>query len=463
MKILKLTSENVKRLTAIEITPDGNVVIIGGKNGAGKSSVLDSIAYALGGKELVPEQPIRKGQVSAKVTVDLGQYIVTRRFARERQACSCGVTNPGDMPIVGDDQQHLKDCAWHTFGEIRSVLTVKNAEGATYASPQALLDKMVGKLTFDPLEFAEARPGDQRDTLRRITNLDTTLLDSRRQERFTVRSEVNRRLKALNGALATLPKFDETVPEAPVSMTELSADMLNAQHLQHEANDVERALENSKHQLENENTRLENHISVLKDLEKQVQQQKDRIESVKKAREVYLKQVVAYEVEVKQARERVPDTTKLQAMIADAERVNSKIGVNRQILAARAEVESVQKEHDSITQELEAIDAKKREMIESVEFPVEGLKLTDEGVTFNDVPFEQASRAEQIRVSVAVGFALNPALKILLVRDGSNLDSDSLRLLAELAAEADGQVWLERVAESKDGVSVLITDGHVEA
>jgi len=49
MKIVKLTAENVKRLRAVEITPDGNTVVISGRNGQGKTSVLDSIWFALGG------------------------------------------------------------------------------------------------------------------------------------------------------------------------------------------------------------------------------------------------------------------------------------------------------------------------------------------------------------------------------------------------------------------------------
>src|ERR1035441_8426583 len=76
-KIIKLTSENVKRLQAVEITPDGNVVVIGGKNGAGKSSVLDSIEYALGG-DTADRMPVRRGEEKAKIVLDLGEIIVKR-------------------------------------------------------------------------------------------------------------------------------------------------------------------------------------------------------------------------------------------------------------------------------------------------------------------------------------------------------------------------------------------------
>ncbi len=43
MKIIKLQSENIKKLKAIEIKPDSNLIQITGANAQGKTSVLDSI------------------------------------------------------------------------------------------------------------------------------------------------------------------------------------------------------------------------------------------------------------------------------------------------------------------------------------------------------------------------------------------------------------------------------------
>jgi hypothetical protein len=84
----------------------------------------------------------------------------------------------------------------------------------------------------------------------------------------------------------------------------------------------------------------------------------------------------------------------------------------------------------------------------------------EDGITFNGLPFEQASSAEQLRVAVAMGLALNPTLRVLLIRDGSLLDAENLGMVAEMAAEADAQVWIERVGEG-DECAVVIEDGHV--
>jgi hypothetical protein len=106
------------------------------------------------------------------------------------------------------------------------------------------------------------------------------------------------------------------------------------------------------------------------------------------------------------------------------------------------------------------VDAGKTEKLAAAKFPVDGLSFDETGVTFGGLPFEQASSAEQLRISVAIGIALNPKLKVLLIRDGSLLDADSLKLVAEMAADSDAQVWVERVDDTRK-VGVVIEDGSV--
>lgn len=131
MKIIKFRADNVKRLTAVEITPEGHLVQITGKNGQGKTSVLDAIWWALGGKDNIQGQPIRKGAKSARIKLTLGdtepELLVERRF-----------TDKGDY------------------------LFVRNADGSRRDQPQTILDRLVGNMTLDPLGFmsmARAKSG----------------------------------------------------------------------------------------------------------------------------------------------------------------------------------------------------------------------------------------------------------------------------------------------------------------
>jgi hypothetical protein len=115
-----------------------------------------------------------------------------------------------------------------------------------------------------------------------------------------------------------------------------------------------------------------------------------------------------------------------------------------------------------MTARLEKMDSDKRAATTNAKYPVPGLLFdASGGITLNGIPFEQCSAAEQLKVSIAVGFALNPKLRVLLVRDGSLLDEDSMNVLIAMAKEADAQVWIERV-ETDAHTSVVIEDGHVQ-
>ena len=142
MKIIRLAAENVKRLVAVEITPEGNVIEITGKNGAGKTSVLDSIWWALAGNRTHQAVPVRRGETEAVISLDLGDIKVRREFS---------VREPKNGAASGQTVTRL---------------FVESAEGARYPSPQKMLDELVGSLTFDPLAFSRMAPREKLAVLR---------------------------------------------------------------------------------------------------------------------------------------------------------------------------------------------------------------------------------------------------------------------------------------------------------
>jgi methylase of polypeptide subunit release factors len=151
--------------------------------------------------------------------------------------------------------------------------------------------------------------------------------------------------------------------------------------------------------------------------------------------------------------------------ITRLEETNKKVREN----AARADIEeqleSARAETARLDGEIDQCDAEKAEAMAAASFPVQGLSFreNDGSLLLNGLPLEQAAESQRIRLSVAIGFALNPRLKVLLVRQGSELDSNAMRLLAEIADEHGGQVWVERVSEDGAGCSVVLEDGEVRA
>src|SRR5690242_18915275 len=195
MKIVSLQAENVKRLIAVEIRPDGNLVEITGKNGQGKTSVLDSIWWALTGTTHIQAAPIRKGADKARIVLDLGEIIVTRTFSRKES------------------------------GGATTSIVVENAEGARFPSPQRMLDALLGELTFDPLAFARMKPKEQFEQLRRfVPGVDFVAIENANRGDFERRTELNRFAKqelAAAQAIVVVPGTPEELVDESALVTEL--------------------------------------------------------------------------------------------------------------------------------------------------------------------------------------------------------------------------------------------------
>lgn len=395
MKIVRLTAENVKRLKAVEITPDGNVQVITGRNAQGKTSVLDAIWLALGGGAAAREttRPIRDGEDKASVTLDLGDLTVVRTW-------------------TGD----------------KTTLAVKSADGAKYGSPQGVLDALVGRLSFDPLEFTRLSNREQVAALLDLVDLgiDLDVLASERQAAYEQRTEIGRQGKALGEIPA---KVD--APATEVSASDLIDQIREAQSLATSQQDESDALDIAVAKVAELKTELANWEATVK---------------TRKAK------VAAHRP--------VPDVEALEASLRSVEETNRAVRHNASAAAAKAKKDALAAEYVGLTKTIDDLDAKKAKALAAATFPVPGLGFDDSGVTYQGVPFSQASSAEQIRVSLAMAMSLNPKLRVIRILDGSLLDADNLALIAEMAADQDYQVWIERVSDAS-GVGVVIEDGAV--
>lgn len=425
MKIIRLSSSNVKRLVAVDIQPDGSLVVIGGKNGAGKSSVLDSIMYALAGKGSIPAEPVRKGQRRAKVVVDLeGGLRVTRSFDAA-----------GGSKLVVEDK------------------------GAEQKSPQAMLDKLCGQLCFDPLEYSRLKPQAQAEVLRKLVGVDTAELDQRRSDIYARRTEAGREAKRLQAQLDALPAPVAGVPATEVSIADLTDELARRQE-QQRANDAVAQAATDAARKSAEAAR------AVEDDEAEVQRLERILAEALEALEHSRQEALSAQQQAQRARAAAdalvaPDLAEVREQLRTVEQTNRQVRANQQRAKLQRSVVDADAQVDRLSDEIQAIDDEKHERIAGAQFPIPGLSLGIDGVELDGVPLEQASQAQRLRVSVAMGFALNPELRVLLVRDGSLLDEESMRLVAEMAEQADGQLWLERVSSTGEGCSVVIEDGQV--
>lgn len=402
MHIVGLEVENYGRIKAVSIEPDATgAVIISGRNAQGKTSLMNAIWAALGGRAgNSASKPVREGAEQAKVTVDLGDMVVTR--------------------IWRNDNTNLE---------------VRSKDGAVYKSPQALLDGFIGKLSFDPLAFTRLKEREQKDALLQLVDLDIDLdaLQAERDAAFAKRTAVGQDRKRLGDV-----SVDEGLPEEEKSATDLIGQLREAENQRGEHARLSQSRDDAAAAAEQIKARI-------KELNDELQAARDHATAV------------AFQLaELPE----IIDVSPIEAELEQIDSTNDAIRANNANRAEKAQALALDKQREELTSAIEELDKDKAEALERAEFPVPGLGFDADGVTFNSVPFAQASSAEQIRVSMAMAIAGNPKLRVVRVMDGSLLDDEGMRIITELAAEHDFQVWIERVANG-DGVGFLIEDGEL--
>jgi DNA repair exonuclease SbcCD ATPase subunit len=412
LSIINLQISNFMRVEAAEISPNGSPIIqITGKNAAGKSSVINAIWAALcwrAANGSIPE-PIRRGQESAQVRIDLGDLIVTRTWKGEK-----------------------------------STLTVTTREGAKYPSPQSVLDKLVSEIGFDPLAFTRMQPRDQRSTLMNLLKIDFRQYDEERIELLKQRHYVGSAYRSIEMQLTDLPSVPKDTPDEEVSAGDLIQKIQDTQSIQ------------NKYQIMMDEKISEERYLVItqkeiSDLEDALLDARYRFENIS-AKIQKLNHSIESMV--------LPDVTPLQEQLNNIETINKQVRLKQQARKLSIDLEVKESELNQIEEAIGNIDQDKRDALAAAKFPVPGLSFDETGILLNGVPFAQASTAEQIRVSLAMGIALNPDLRVLLIRDGNALDSDSLQIVEDMARDCGMQVWMERVDESRQ-IGIVIEDGTV--
>jgi len=436
MRIVKFTGQDFLRLQAVEITPEGHLIEIRGKNAQGKSAVLHAISAALCRGDSLPDEPIRRGAEQAKIELDLGTVTVTRRF-----------------------------------GKGKSEVTVYPERPSQWRSARHMLDSLIGAISFDPVEFSRMKVPGQFEELRKVgkSEVDLEALDGRYLKAYDDRTDVNRELGRQRGKVSGIA-VPADLPSEKIDIT-----LLTGQLRQVGEDNAALASRRAERQAlaARVGDRRRRARANLKEVERLRQQANDlEFEASQLERE-------AVETDEAMAADVIPedaDTAALVGQIAAAQQTNAHIDRRTERETVEAEIKALEARVAGYTATMQDCARQKATAIAALPIPVPGLTLREtwveepgkkprieREVLYKDLPFSQASQAEKIRVSVAIAMAANPTLKVLCVHDGSLLDEDSLKLLSDLVKENDYQLWLEVTSSEVGKTGVLIEDGQVAA
>lgn len=415
---------NFKGVISASFKPGEGLYVIGGENQAGKTSALDAIMVALGGKRFMPPEPVRDGAKEAEIRLDL---------SADPDAGLPALTVIRTIGTAGGGS-----------------LTVLEA-GVKQSSPQAILDGLFGHLekagAFDPTTFVRLDQKAQVEQLQEIAGVNFDESDKERARLYGERTLVNREIVAAKAKLNELPEYHEGC-KALVDASAIMDKMREWTRLNQDNADVRRERDDAVSKTTNAVCDLQAARMRLDEATKGL----DNAEYALKERE---RERDALEATVSALVDR--DTTALDEELATSEAANEKYRENKARGEAETALAEAQERERIFTATMDEIDGDKAATLQDADWPVEGLGFDESGVTYLGRPFRQASDSEQLRVAVAMGIAGNPTLRTLLLRRGESVGAKGMEWLAELAAKHNIQLIMERVGT--EHANIVIEEG----
>lgn len=425
VKIASLELENIKRIHAVELEPaqDG-LTIIGGKNAQGKTSVLDALAWALGGDKMKPADPNRKGGATpARLRVELSNGIVVERKGKN-----------GSL--------HVTDTTGKKAG-------------------QQLLNDFISQLALNIPRFMNGSDADKATALLQTLGIDAELakIDGSIRATFQDRQLVGRDAKAKRAHAEKLPHHGDA-PAEPVSAAELIQKQQAILARNGEKLKAKQDAEDTAKKAEFARTAVSASNMRVADLEQQLTEA--RAELARRTKEAEEAEEKAKVLAQSTAELVLESTEEIESSIANIETINNHVRDNQAKAEADAEALRVEQEYDGLTQKLEDLRAKRRGLLDGAPLPLPELSIDDEGaLTYKDHTWGDMSGAEQLVVATAIVRATKPECGFVLVDKLEQFDTDELKKFGEWAKGEGLQIIGTRVA-TDDSCTVVIVDGRIE-
>lgn len=415
VKINELQIENVKRIKAVQITPSTEgLTVIGGKNNQGKTSVLDSIAWALGGDRYRPTSAAREGSVvPPHIKLTLSNGLVVERKGKN------------------------------------SSLTVTDPEGKR--SGQQLLDEFVSQFAIDLPRFMDANDREKANILLRIIGVGEQLAQYETQETqlYNQRHAIGQ-IADQKAKFAKEMPYYEGVPQEPISASNLikeQQDILARNGENQRKRDHLSEITHTKHRLFDELQRLEERISMLQQQKNELQEQW----SDAAAQEEIARKTVAQLID--------ESTAELEQSIRDIEEINRKVRANLDREKADEDAAQYKRQYENLTGQIETVRQNKLDLLNGADMPLSGLSVDNGRLLYNGFAWDNMSGSDQLKVATAIVRKLNPQCGFVLLDKLEQMDADTLTAFAEWLEENGLQAIATRVSTGGE-CSIIIEDGY---
>nr|DAP23782.1 MAG TPA: STRUCTURAL MAINTENANCE OF CHROMOSOMES PROTEIN [Caudoviricetes sp.] len=410
IKIASLTTENVKRVKSVHIEPSPNgLTIIGGNNNNGKTSILDSIAWALGGNKYRPSKAQREGSVvPPTIYLKLSNGLIVERKGKNSDL---KVTDP-----------------------------TGNKAG------QNLLDSFVEELAINLPKFINSSDKEKANTLLEIIGVGQQLyeLECQEKEKYNLRRSIGQ-IADQKGKFAKEQPFYPEAPKTLVSITDLitqQQDILAKNGENQRKRDMTDQLHRQATQLMAEIERQENTLANLK--------------------AQYQSVLRDYDVAQKTSEQLQDESTEeLEESIANIEAINIKVRANLDREKAEQDAAEYRAQYSSLTTEIESLRKQRMDLLQNADLPLEGLSVEDGELLYNGQRWDNMSGSQQLMVSTAIVRKLKPECGFVLIDKLEQMDMQTLNEFGAWLEQEGLQAIATRVSTG-DECSIIIEDGYVK-
>lgn len=402
MKINRLEIENVKRIKAVKIEPrESGLTLIGGNNNQGKTSVLDSIAWALGGERFKPSQATREGSViPPNLHIVMNNGLVVERKGKNS---ALKVTDPNG-----------------------------NKGG------QQLLNEFVEQLALDLPKFMESSGKEKAQTLLQIIGVGDQLVQLEKEEKelYQERLYVGRTADQKEKFAKEQPYF----PEAPKDLISPSDLIRQQQEILARNGDNQRKRENL-HKLEQDYQKINEDLSELLAKQKRIEE------------DLRIARLSAADLQDE-------STAELEESISNIEEINRKVRANLDKEKAEDDAKGYRSQYNKLTEKISDLRSKKNSLLNSAELPLPELSVAEGELIYKGQKWDNMSGAERLKVSTAIVRKLNPDCGFVLLDKLEQMDMETLKEFG-LWLESEGLQAIATRVSTGDECSIIIEDGYV--
>lgn len=409
VKINKLEIENVKRVKAVTIEPTSNgLTILGGNNNQGKTSVLDAIAWALGGNKYKPSKPARDGSMNPPtLRLELSNGLIVERKGKN-----------SDLKVTDPSGQK---------------------------AGQQLLDSFVEELALNLPKFIESSSKDKANTLLQIIGVGEKLweLDRKEERLYNERRTIGQIADQKKKYAAEQSQY----PEAPNELVSI-ADLI---HEQQEI--LARNGENAKKRQNRENIVNSLHLSEarLKQLKEQIAQEEATHESL----------MSDYIAANKSIEDLVDESTEeIESSIANIEEINRKVRANLDKEKAEEDAKQYSSQYDNLSKQIQDVRDERTSLLDSADLPLPGLSVEDGELVFEGQKWDNMSGSQQLKVATAIVRKLKPECGFVLLDKLEQMDIPTLTEFGKWLESEGLQAIATRVSSGEE-CQIIIEDGYV--